>query len=258
MLKSKLLILFIFMPVVVFAQNPDWREFKSTHFVVLYQQAPEGLLNQLTQKAEEYYNEITEDFGFNRFNFWTWDNRAKIYLFDTQDQYRNAHRDLDWSIGVVSIGNKSIQSYTLAPGLLDNVMAHELAHIIFREMVGFNNPAVPLWLDEGAASFQERRSKSQSVKNYLVSKIKANIFMDINQLNSFDLRQTEDKQKVELFYLEAYSILDYLVKRFGKDKFVFFCQDLRDRKDLARALRSAYSFDSLGEFEAGWKAYILQ
>jgi hypothetical protein len=248
----------MFMPVIVFAQDQDWNIFKSTHFLVFYRQTSEGLLNQLTQKAEGYYDEITEEFGFNRLNFWTWDNRAKIYLFDTPEEYQRANSNLDWSMGLVTVGNKSIQSYLTAPGLLDNVLAHELAHIIFREMVGFNNPAVPLWLEEGVATFQERRSENQLVKSYLSGKIQTNTFMSLNQLNSFDLMQAKDKQLVELFYLEAYSLLHYLIKEFGKDKFVLFCQYLRDHQDLTRALRLTYSFDSLLELESFWKARILQ
>jgi hypothetical protein len=256
MLKLKLLLLFIFIPVIVFAQNQPWRVFKSTHFLVYYQQAPDDFLNQLTQKAEEYYDEITNDFGFNRFNFWTWDNRAKIYLFDNQDEYRQANSNLDWSAGLVTVNNKSIQSYLTAPGLKDNILAHEMAHIIFREMVGFNNPAVPLWLEEGVAAFQERRSKNQPVNRYLADKIKTNTFMSLSQLNSFNLMQVKDKQLIELFYFESYSLLDYLITEFGKDKFVLFCQYLRDYRDLTRALRSAYSFDSLLKLESSWKAYI--
>lgn len=258
MLKLRLLILFMLMPVIVFAQGQDWKIFKSTHFLVFYRQASLELLDQLTLKAEGYYNEITDDLGFNRFNFWTWDNRAKIYLFDTQEEYRKANSNLDWSIGLVTVGNKSIQSYLTAPGLGDNVLAHELAHIIFREMVGFNNPAVPLWLDEGVASFQERRSENRFVKSYLTAKIHTNVFMGLDQLYSFNLMQAKDKQLVELFYLESYSLLRYLIKEFGKDKFVYFCQYLRDYRDLARALRAAYSFDRLSEFETAWKADILK
>jgi len=257
MLKLRLLILFIFIPVIVFAQETPWRVFKSTHFLVFYNGASEDFLNQLTEKAEGYYDEIADLLGLNRFNYWTWDNRAKIYLFDTPEEYKKANSNLDWSVGLVTIGNKSIQSYSTAPGLLDNVLAHELAHIIFREMVGFNNPAVPLWLDEGVATFHERRSNNQSVKRYLAAKLKTNTLMSLNQLYSFDLMHTKDKQSVELFYLESYSLLNYLINVFGKDKFVSFCQYLRDHRDLTRALRSTYSFDSQLEFENSWKANIL-
>jgi hypothetical protein len=258
MLKLRLLILCILMPVIVLAQDQEWRVFKSTHFLVFYKGASEDLLNQLAQKVEGYYDEITGEFGFNRLNFWTWDNRAKIYLFDTQEEYRKANSGLGWSSGLVAVDNKSIQSYLTAPELLNNVLAHEMAHIIFREMVGFNNPAVPLWLEEGVSVFQERRSENQSVKSYLVGRIQSNTFMNFNQLNSFNSMQSQDRQLIELFYRESYSLLNYLISEFGKDKFVLFCQHLRDYRDLTRALRLAYSFDSLPEFESSWKAYLLQ
>lgn len=243
-------------PVVVFGESRSWQQFKSTHFLVFYNGASEDLLNRLTEKAEGYYNEIADLLGLNRFNYWTWDNRARIYLFDTFEEYKKASNNLDWSVGLVTIGNKSIRSYLTAPGLLDNVLAHELAHIIFREMVGFDNFAVPLWLEEGVATFHERRPDQESVKRYLVVKLRTNTLMSLNQLYSFDLMHTKDKLAIKSFYLESYSLVNYLIKIFGKDKFVSFCQYLRDHRDLTRALRSTYSFDSLLEFENSWKSYI--
>ena len=82
--------------------------------------------------------------------------------------------------------------------------------------------------------------------------------MSLDQLSNFNLMFTKDKQLIELFYSEAYSLLQYLVKEFGKDKFVLFCQYLRDYRDLTRAVRITYSFDSLLELENAWKAHILQ
>lgn len=257
MLKFKLLICVFFFPLIVFANDQEWQLFKSTHFFVYYKQASEELLNQLAQKVEGYYDEITEEFGFNRINFWTWDNRAKIYLYDNQDEYKKVNRDLAWSSGAVIVRNKSIQTYVTAVGLLDNVLAHELAHIIFREMVGFGNPAVPLWLEEGVASFQEKRTQNFSVKNYLAGKIKSGSFMNLSQLSSFSTMTAENKQVINLFYVESYSLVNYLISEFGKDKFVLFCQYLRDNKDLTRAFRFAYSFDSLGDLEGAWKLSIL-
>lgn len=256
MFKLRLLILFIFMPVIVFAQNQDWQVSKSTHFQIFYRGASEDFLGRLVKKAEGYYEEITNDFGFNRFNFWTWDNRAKIYLYDTQEEYLKENSGPDWSAGLVTVGNKSIQCYAAAPGLLDHVLAHELAHIIFREVVGFHNPAVPLWLEEGVATFQERQPENQLVQRYLAAKVKDSNFMSLEQLNRFDLMRIKDKQLIELFYFESYSLLNYLIKEFGKDKFVLFCHWLRDYKDLVRALRLTYAFASLQELENSWKEQL--
>ena len=91
----------------------------------------------------------------------------------------------------------------------------------------------------------------------MAGKSQTNTFMDLSQLNNFDLMHVKDRQLIELFYRESYSLLDYLIKEFGKDKFVLFRQYLRDYRDLARALRLTYSFDSLQEFENSWKAHTL-
>jgi Peptidase MA superfamily len=257
MLRLKLFFLFLFIPLSLFAQDQQWRMFKSTHFLVYYNAAQEDMLNRLTQRAEEYYNEITNDLGFNRLNFWTWDDRAKIYLFDTQEEYMRATGTPDWSAGQTMASSKVIRAFITAPAFLDNILPHEMGHIIFREMVGFNNPAVPLWLDEGVATYQEKQ-KVSDVKTYLSRQIQKGDFMALNDLQGFDLANSKDKEKVELFYLESYSLLDYLISEFGKDKFVLFCQNLRDYKDLTRALALTYSFAGLEDFESSWKARISQ
>jgi hypothetical protein len=259
MLKIKLLILFFLLPAILWAAQPEWNIFKSTHFLVYYKQAPESLLEQITQKAEDCYEAIAQEFGFNRVNFWSWDNRAKIYLFDNQEDYKNANANYMWSAGNVIVVQKKIQTYVGASGLVDDVLVHEIAHIIFKEMVGYNNPGVPLWLDEGVASFQQQGQHLQGplLKKYLSGMIKSGSFMSIEQLSAFDLVKATEQHRV-LFYREAYSLLNYLVASFGKDKFVQFCQFLRDHKDLARAFRFAYSFDSLMDLEDSWKVYILQ
>ena len=92
----------------------------------------------------------------------------------------------------------------------------------------------------------------------LADQIQNGSFMGLNGLEGFDLVNSKDKEKVKLFYLESYSLLDYLISEFGKDKFVLFCQNLRDYKDLTKALALAYSFGGREDFESSWKARILQ
>ncbi|MDP2927382.1 MAG: peptidase MA family metallohydrolase [Candidatus Omnitrophota bacterium] len=244
----------LFLPLVIFAQDQAWQVVKSTHFNIFYKNAPEDVLNELTQKAEECYDSIADELGFNRFNFWTWDNRAKIYLFDNQDEYIKATQSFDWSGGQVRISAKLIQSYVGAPGFLHNIFPHELAHIIFIEMVGFNNPAVPLWLQEGVATYQEK--DIHSIKAVLADKIRQGGYLNLDALSRFAVKGSSDEQ-VKLFYAESYSLVKYLIAEFGKEKFVLFCQNLRDNRNLADALRRTYSFSSLDDFEDSWKKYIL-
>ena len=39
-------------------------------------------IKTVEQMAESYYYEISENLGFTRYEGWTWDDRAKIYIID--------------------------------------------------------------------------------------------------------------------------------------------------------------------------------
>ncbi|MDD5409136.1 MAG: peptidase MA family metallohydrolase, partial [Candidatus Omnitrophica bacterium] len=230
----KLLFIFLFFPLIVLADNQPWQEIKSTHFLVFYKNATESELNELTERAEECYNNITDDLGFSRFNFWTWDNRAKIYLSDNQQDYIKLTGNPSWAAGNAQAESKVIQTFITAGGFLDNVLPHEMAHIIFREMVGSNNPAIPLWLEEGVATFQEKKFSFN--KKDLAARISRGDFLNLDDLSKLNVASLTETDKAELFYTESFRLVDYLIESSGKDRFVLFCQNLRDYNDLSRAL----------------------
>ena len=236
--------------------SPNWKEYKSDHFIVHYQNASEDFIRQVSNNSEQYYNSISDDLGFRRFNFWLWDNRANIYIYDNAAGYQAGLAMPSWSAGASWPQGKAIYSYSNAQGFLNTVLPHEMGHIIFRELVGVNNYAIPLWLEEGVASYQ-MKTKYSEVNRVLKEAIKAGIFMPLDQLSAVDIRTSTDNKKVELFYSEAYSAVDYMIQRFGRDRFVTFCQDLRDNKDLDRAIAAVYSFNGLKDLSQGWKQSIL-
>lgn len=239
------------------AEVPDkWEVFKSTHFLVYYKNAPGDFIKQVSEKCEEYYSKIAEVLGFSRLNFWLWDDRAKIYIYDDSDDYRKATGQPGWSQGLAMPGYKIIQTYAGAQYFLETTLSHEMSHIIFREFVGFNNPAITLWLDEGVASYQGKL-KYDTVKSRLRDAIAKGQFMDLMKLSQFNLRANNGATGlVELFYLESFGIIDFLIAKFGRESFVSFCQDLRDKRSLTAALSSSYHFSDLKELDRAWQEYI--
>jgi len=238
-----------------FAAEEEWFTVKSTHFLVYHKKAPEDFVRKVTKRSEELYDKIASDLGFNRFDFWLWDNRAKIYIYDDAGQFQAATGNPGWVGGCVVPATKTIQTFSYAQGFFDTVLPHEMGHIIFREFVGFYNRTIPLWLEEGVASYQE---KEKYTALYPMFKLwhNQNIFMPLERLSQLVMHSTPDTKAVEIFYAEAFSVVDFLMREFGREKFVLFCQNLRDRNNFEQALVSTYSFRNIGELDSAWQKYL--
>lgn len=255
-------ILFLFIVFIpfypAFAQDAaEWDISKSTHFIVYFKNAPDDFIGEVINRSEDYYESITEAIGFTRFDFWLWDDRAKIYVYDTPEDYMKETHQPAWSAGLAVPKQKMISTFVNSAGFFDNILPHEMAHIIFREFVGFENEAIPLWLDEGVSSYQEQLRVSTS--DMLLRKaLDNNKIIALEDLSGFNLRSSPESASLQLFYAEASSAVGFLINNFGTDKFVEFCRNLRDKKNLTQSLSYVYNFSSIKELEASWIEYLKQ
>lgn len=249
----KLIIVLLFISSFNIALASDnWFEAKSDHFIIHYRNAPERFIDKLIDEAEYAYDRIAEDLGFQRYDFWLWDNRAQIYVYDDAKDYQASTGLPSWSQGAAVYAKKIIYTFPDQRNFFEKTLPHEMSHIIFREFVGFNNQAVPLWLDEGVASLYDKSQRFTS-KNIVKDAIKKGAFIELARLSNMNPLAMNDKNSVDLFYAESINVVDYLMDKFGRDSFVLFCQTLRDKKDLDAAIRYAYPFSDLSELEEGWK-----
>lgn len=234
------------------AQGETWQIEKGRHFIIYYQQAPSGYISKVKSRAEQYYQKITDYLGFRRFNFWTWGNRCKIYLYPDREEYLKGSHSTAWSRGGVEIIKKEIVTYVKEEQFLDYVLPHEMGHIIFREVVGFDK-RLPLWLDEAVAVLQEKdRDRYLAVARRLVREKQ---HMSIDELSR--IRSYEQTLPLTL-YSQAASIVEYLLKEFGRERFVNFCRRIRDGEHWRKALLKAYNFKDMEELERAWVNKILK
>ncbi len=249
------LTIFLSVTPVLFAQQAQWEEKKTTHFIIHYKNADEGFVDKVAQESEEYYNTIADNLGFTRFDFWLWDARAHVYVYDDANEYQRITGLPSWSLGATIPNSKIIYAYPEANDFFDKVLPHEMGHIIFREFVGFYNHAVPDWLDEGVACYQMdvHDSGTQAIVRRAVEN---NNYISISRLSGLSPRFMNSKEVINLFYAEATSIVEYLLSEFGRDKFVDFCSSLRDTRSLQEALRITYSFGSFQELEDAWCKFV--
>lgn len=238
------------------AEEADaWQTEKSTHFIVHYSHASLGFVRKVIDNAERYYNAITNDMGFIRYDFWAWENRANIFIHDDAQRYQAVTGQPPWSLGIALPREKIIHTYPCDEDFFNTLLPHEMGHIIFREFVGFDNAAVPEWLDEGIASYQEAGRRSFAL-DIVQDAVETGRFIDLATLSALNPQLIRDPQAVTIFYAESVTVIQYLMKKYGREKFVYFCQLLRDDRDITRALRMSYGIESMQKLSEGWESYV--
>ncbi|MFH1062060.1 MAG: hypothetical protein V1747_04150 [Candidatus Omnitrophota bacterium] len=259
----------------------DWAQVSSDHFVVYYNEIYENFASDVSRKAEEYYNSIADDLGYVRYsNFWKWDKRVKIYIYPDHISYLSATDQQSWSHGIADYYKKEIISYAWGKDFLKSLLPHEMAHLIFRDFVGFKSE-IPLWLDEGVAQWEETDLKAQRL-SMIKQQARQNILLPIETMIDLDIRTIKTDQKisikamaiddaqtpllemdgnalVNIYYLQSFSLVGFLMERYGSDSFVVFSRQLRDGKPISDALKFAYpqQLRSIEELEKQWKQYLL-
>ncbi len=230
-----------------------WQTEKSQHFVIYYQASRPEYISELSSQAEGYYNSIVDELGFRRFDFWSWDNRAKIYLYENSEEFRRDTERTSWAGAVVYVTNRTIKTFVGQEGFFDSILPHELTHIIFREFVGLKT-TLPLWIDEGVACSQEKSSlnaRLQIARNLITQ----NQYI---KLDKFSTVSNPDLVEPHIFYGQAASLIVFLIRGQGSDRFQDFCRKVRDGTDWQTALFNTYHFSGFEEFEQAWKEFILK
>lgn len=262
-----------------FAQ--EWQEISGDHFFVYFTH-DERFAKDVLDKAEVYYRWIATELGYPRYSeFWTWDRRVKIYIYSDRDSFIKATGQPDWSEGVAVYKQKQIISYAWSQGFLESLLPHEIAHLIFRDFVGFKGE-IPLWLDEGVAQWSEE-AKRRNVKAIAKKLFNEDALLSIEDLMKLDIRNIKEKNRVYIrptrtkdkqdgvllisveqlvsnYYVQSVSLVGFLIEKYGSDSFAHFCRQLRDGKTLEEAIRFAYPthMSNLKELEDRWREYLAE
>ncbi len=238
--------------------DSEWNEAKGKHFIIYYQTTPALAEETLTQ-AENIYSDEVRYFGsIPEQGFWSWENRCKIYLYDSQSTYLSATGQPEWSDGFADVKERAIISYENAPDFLDTVLPHEMAHLIFRDFVEVGNRQVPRWLDEGFAISQEKRARI-----YLDEAIKRAVSLGrsipLREFNRLSALHSTPADQARLFYAQAQSVTRFLLEGRDSSHFLNFCRSLRDGKNFKEALQKGYQteFSSEDVFEKKWKKFVM-
>ncbi|MCA9403580.1 MAG: hypothetical protein KC897_07355 [Candidatus Omnitrophica bacterium] len=240
---------------LAYAKEYEWQEERGRHTIVFYRSAPRDFVQSVEESAEDYYSRITRTFGFPRRGVWSYDERVKIYIYDNEDEYVTVGQQKRWSHGVASPYEKIIRTYPAASGFFDTTLPHELAHIVFREYVGYRT-FIPTWFEEGVAMYAER-AKRFGAHNAVREARRHGQFRTLEELTLTGMRGINGRQEAALFYTHAASIVKFMIDEHGKQKFVRFCRKLKEGKPFDWALDESYPrFKNTDRLNEAWVKFL--
>ena len=263
--SSKLKIFFLLSCLLILCYAAEsiaenWQKLKGEHFIIYYVRDSRFAQDTLN-KAEDYYNKIADELGYARYSeFWAWERRVKIYIYPDRDSYSSYVKAGDhptWSVGIAKYETKEIISFAQSRGFLDGVLPHEITHLIFRDYVGQRN--IPVWIDEGVAQWEEK-GKRKLVKRKMRQLLQFHDPISIERMMTLNIGEIKNEVIVELYYVEAISLVNFLITEYGADNFIFFCRQLRDGKNVNEALKFAYptSIRDVNTLQTKWLEHLLK
>lgn len=236
------------------SQEGQWFKLETSHFTVYFKGKEAAFPQKVARQAELDYSRLLREWSYQP------DSRSEqtkyeIYLFYDRRDYLEATGRPEWSQSAASLGaSRRIAGRQDSKTFLKSELSHELAHIFFREMIGLSGQPLPAWIDEGVALFAEPGDKGR-FKKVVRQAIQRERVIPLNQLNLIHKPHDLDREKLLIFYAQSWSLADFFIMNFGKDRFLEFCRSMARNENLDFALRklSSGSFPTATDIEMSWK-----
>ena len=151
---------------------------------------------------------------------------------------------------VITLGTVVSKDTVLLHGThreVERTIAHELCHVVVG--LATENPyaGLPAWLDEGLAMYNEGELPAANRKA-LEKAIRENRLISVRSLTA----PTGKPEEINLFYGEAYSVVEFLLKTYGKEKMAELLAVFKEGAAYDDALMRVYGFDQDG-LDARWR-----
>ena len=188
------------------------------------------------------------------FSPWASEEKVTIYLFKSQDTYRQVTGRPAWSGGASSVPKRKVYVYESEE--LPGILAHELCHIYYD---GFflDGKADPLWLSEGMATLVQVE-RGLAAPNWLrenMEILERGGGYSMTELMSVTTTADSPDDRVRLWYAQSYSTVRFLIRSQYKSSFYKFSEYLREGRDTTQSLYRAYGapYNRLKALEYAWR-----
>lgn len=178
--------------------------------------------------------------------------RILVMLFQNKESYTRYTKRPAWS--GASSNLKSDTMYVVEDRSFYPLSVHELTHLYFD---GYFLPAIsPLWLSEGMAVYMQIHTTKikPSWVDASLRKILNGRSIPIDKMTQAEDLSAFSSEEAQIWYTQAYSLVDYMLNKRTRDEFYKFCSELKNGAPAHQALYRAYGmpFTKMTVLENVW------
>ena len=180
-------------------------------------------------------------------------NKILVMLFDQKQSYMDYTKRPAWS--GASSDLQSDTMYVIEKTGFYSLSVHELTHLYFDQY--FLPQLSPLWLSEGMAVYMQifaSKQKPAYIVNNLKRVAQTGQVIAFEEMMAAETLKDYPTQAAELWYTQAYSLVDYLLNTRSRDEFYKFCSELKAGTPVYQALYRAYGmpFNKVSTLQNVW------
>jgi len=245
-MKSIIVIILIFLFVLT-ANAEDWSIIESDHFLVRYT-VNLSTAQDIQNIAERFFPQVSSGLGYST------GRKIDIWFCETRKEFeRTVNAPIqDWAAGCAYPLQARI--VLLDPVLsedrrinLTHLIEHEITHVVFGLYIKENLNNVPRWFNEGVAMYE---SNDWGYSNYWTI-LTGTLGNSLIPLYNISEEFPESAYQARLAYAESFSIIAFMVKRYGDESLRGCIRELAKGRPFDEALASATGV-SIDWLESRW------
>jgi hypothetical protein len=240
--------IFLYVAVLWFMNSVECRSqtilSSRDRIVFIHEKSSETLVAQLKSYLD------TEMPALEKFYHYQLQDTIQVYLYSAAN-YKKLQHDLhipDWGQALAIPGTNRIMLNTVTAekvnlySNLNQVLIHELSHILIAKKTGESSQAIPVWFNEGCAQLLSGEQRPFDMLNRAVLTNSIIAFDDLEYVLRYD------PFMAELAYDQSLSAIQYLITLKGESVINEILNRLGDEHDFSKAFflstgQSTYSFE---------------
>jgi len=225
-----------------------WQDITGGNINLHYYSGGASFGQQLHDAAAQALVRLSQDVGVST------DSPVDIYIYADSTDLQDAILFAPTWVGGQAFPENNIVIIGIPTDQLDwgkSTEAHELTHVLVGHLTFSCLGFIPTWLNEGLAMYGEGGVQAAEQAQFDQAKT-AN---QLPSLRSLTGEFSAEATRATLSYSEAYSVVDFMIKTYSRDKMTALLLDLRDGQTTDQALQAVYGFNTDG-LENAWRTSI--